>query len=115
MKTATCILIAITIIATLFATPAWSQPRETAAQASPAQEGRPGAPAVEAGAAALHKGLTWKLVATNSTTGTISVGCWNGCDAYHGDTPCTTALPILCIKKTGPGFPLAVPASVDNS
>jgi len=59
------------------------------------------------------KGLTWKLLATNVTTGTIDVGCWNGCNAYQGDTPCTTALPILCIKKTGPGFPPRPPRRVD--
>lgn len=71
--------------------------------------------AVDAQSLPKTKGLTWELLATNSATGTIDVGCWNGCDAYHGDTPCTTALPILCIKKDGPGFPLPVPASVDNS
>jgi hypothetical protein len=65
--------------------------------------------------AANSKGLTWKLLATNAPSGTISVGCGSGCDATHGDTPCTTALPILCIKKTGPGFPLPLPASVNNS
>lgn len=61
------------------------------------------------------KGMTWRFVATNTTTGTISVGCANGCDAYHGDTPCTTPLPMLCIRKDGPGFPLPLPVGVDNS
>ncbi len=68
------------------------------------------------------KGLTWKLSGTNSVTGTIRVGCiyntttgQNECDPYNGDTLCTTALPLLCIKKTGDGFPLPPPASVDNS
>jgi hypothetical protein len=108
MKTATLTLIAITTITTLSAAPAWPQP----------QEGRSSAPAAEAGAPAVHKGLTWMLRATNSPTGTVVVGCGtggNGCDAYHGDTPCTKALPILCIKKTGPGFPLQRPASVNES
>ncbi|HEX3128696.1 MAG TPA: flagellar hook-length control protein [Thermoanaerobaculia bacterium] len=59
-------------------------------------------------------GMTWKFIKANTTTGTISVGCVN-CNAYQGDTPCTTALPILCIKKSGAGFPLPKPASVDNS
>ncbi len=63
-------------------------------------------------ALAAGKGLTWRLAATNPTTGTIRVGCANGCDAYQGDTLCTEALPILCIKKAGTGFPLARPASV---
>jgi hypothetical protein len=62
-----------------------------------------------------NKGLTWRLLATNSTTGTIDVGCTNGCDPYQGDTACTTALPILCIEKEGSGFPLPVPAEVNNS
>jgi len=61
------------------------------------------------------KGLTWKLLGTNSTTGTIAVGCWSGCDAFQGDTACTAALPILCIKKSGTGFPLPLPAAVSNS
>ena len=68
--------------------------------------------AMEAQTPSKGMGLTWKLVATNSPTGTISVGCANGCNAYQGDTPCTTALPLLCIKKTGTGFPLPRPASV---
>lgn|GEM_PF-4788975 len=63
---------------------------------------------------ALLKGMTWKLALTNAPTGTILVGC-SGCNAYQGDTPCTTALPILCIKKSGPGFPLPLPASVSNA
>jgi len=60
------------------------------------------------------KGMTWKMIGTNSPTGTIKVGCAN-CNAYQGDTPCTTALPLLCIRKTGPGFPLPLPATVVNS
>jgi hypothetical protein len=59
------------------------------------------------------KGMTWKLVGTNAPTGTTVVGCAVSCDAYQGDTPCTTALPLLCIKKDGAGFPL--PASVSNA
>jgi hypothetical protein len=68
-----------------------------------------------AGAQSSGKGLTWKLLATNSTTGTVSVGCYSGCNAYQGDTACTTALPLLCIKKSGAGFPLPLPAGVNNS
>lgn len=113
MKTVTRILIAITTLTALFVAAAWSQPQESVApQAATVQEDRAAAPPMEAAAASNSKGLTWRLLATNSTTGTIDVGCWNGCNAYQGDTPCTKALPILCIKKTGPGFPLALPASV---
>jgi hypothetical protein len=67
------------------------------------------------GSTANSKGMTWKLTATNVPTGTISVGCGNTCDAIHGDTPCTTALPLLCIRKAGTGFPLPRPASVSPS
>ncbi|MES1245726.1 MAG: hypothetical protein ABUT39_29235 [Acidobacteriota bacterium] len=63
-----------------------------------------------------RKGMTWRLTSTNSPTGTIHVGCGNNeCDPRQGDTDCTTALPILCIKKSGTGFPLPVPATVNNS
>lgn len=65
--------------------------------------------------AAPQKGVTWRYVSTNATTGTISVGCANSCDGYHGDTPCTEPLPLLCIRKSGPGFPLPLPTGVDNS
>lgn len=106
MKTAIRMLIAITAIEALWAASAWSQTPES----------RPVAPSAGASAAlGSGKGLTWKLLATNSTTGTVTVGCYNGCDAYKGDTSCKTALPILCIKKSGPGFPLPVPMSVPNS
>lgn len=57
--------------------------------------------------------MTWGLRASNATDGVINVGCGNTCDAYSGDTPCSTALPVLCILKEGSGLPL--PASVDNS
>jgi hypothetical protein len=60
------------------------------------------------------KGMTWKLISTNAPTGTVRVGCSN-CNGYQGDTPCTTALPILCIRKSGPGFPLPKPASVNDT
>jgi len=62
-----------------------------------------------------RNGLTWQLISTNSPTGTIRVGCGTGCDAQYGDTPCTAALPLLCIKKSGAGFPLPRPASVNDT
>jgi sugar lactone lactonase YvrE len=61
------------------------------------------------------KGMTWSLLSVNVPTGTIRVGCGNACDAYHGDTLCTTPLPLLCIKKSGTGFPLPLPATVNNT
>lgn len=60
-------------------------------------------------------GMTWSLRLTNQTTGTVLVGCGNTCNAYQGDVDCTTSLPILCILKAGPGFPLPLPASVNNN
>ncbi|HEX3584273.1 MAG TPA: flagellar hook-length control protein [Thermoanaerobaculia bacterium] len=65
--------------------------------------------------AAGTKGITWRQSQKNPSTGTITVHCANGCDAHNGDTPCTTPLPMLCIRKSGPGFPLPVPSViVDN-
>ena len=65
---------------------------------------------------AKKKGMTWELIATNVPTGTIKVGCVGpACDAHQGDTPCTTPLPLLCIRKSGTGFPLPVPTSVINT
>jgi Concanavalin A-like lectin/glucanases superfamily len=58
------------------------------------------------------KGMTWLHSASNAQTGTITVGC-AGCDAYQGDTVCSQQLPLLCIYKPTPAFPL--PAGVNNS
>jgi hypothetical protein len=120
MKTVNRLLIAVIAAATLSAASSWSQSQKNVITQGVApgvapQDGRSNVPPQGGGALAVHKGLTWKLLSANSTTGTILVGCGTGCDAYHGDTSCTTALPILCIKKAGPGFPLPVPASVNNS
>ncbi len=41
------------------------------------------------------KGMTWTKRSSNAVNGTVTVGC-AGCDAYNGDTPCTTRLPLLC-------------------
>jgi hypothetical protein len=64
--------------------------------------------------APVKKGMTWKFLGTNSPSGTIRVGCGNDCNAYQGDTACTAALPILCIRKAGAGFPLPLPTTVNN-
>jgi hypothetical protein len=50
--------------------------------------------------AASGNGLTWAKSSHDSTLGTDKVGC-SGCNAYVGDTSCTTALPVLCIKFDG--------------
>lgn len=66
--------------------------------------------------ASVQKGMTWALTGTNPTTGTVDVGCRGpACDPRNGDTPCTQPLPLLCIRKSGTGFPLAVPAGVNNT
>lgn len=61
------------------------------------------------------KGMTWAQVAVNAPTGTVRVGCANACNASTGDTLCTTSLPMLCIRKSGTGFPLPLPMTVDNT
>jgi hypothetical protein len=58
------------------------------------------------------KGMTWVHRFSNAQTGTVNVGC-SGCDAYKGDTECSKPLPVLCIYKPTPAFPL--PVGVNNS
>jgi hypothetical protein len=58
--------------------------------------------------------LTWRQISKNPATGTILVGCGLECDSHNGDTACTEALPLLCIKRAGAGFPLPVPAGVSR-
>ncbi len=53
-------------------------------------------------------GMTWKKQSHYDTLGVDRVGC-SGCDAYQGDTPCSTKLPILCLKQDNspdPGVPI---------
>jgi hypothetical protein len=54
------------------------------------------------------KGMTWGKYGVDPITGVLQVGCQpidgsGDCNAYHGDTSCTTPLPILCKN------PLALP------
>jgi hypothetical protein len=49
---------------------------------------------------AVKKGVTWKKVLHDPINGIDRVDC-NNCDAYVGDTACTTELPVLCIKQDG--------------
>lgn len=58
------------------------------------------------------KGMTWVHRSSNAQTGTVNVGC-SGCDAYKGDTECSKPLPVLCIYKPTPAFPL--PVGLNNS
>ncbi|WNG17216.1 flagellar hook-length control protein [Cystobacter fuscus] len=53
------------------------------------------------------RGMTWLKRSHSSTYGVDHVGCDNGviCNAYSGDTACTTALPVLCIKRDGSPTP----------
>jgi hypothetical protein len=59
-----------------------------------------------------RKGMTWAHAISNAQTGTITVGCV-GCEPYEGDTACTQELPLLCIFKPTPAFPL--PKGVSNA
>ncbi|RKG92510.1 flagellar hook-length control protein [Corallococcus terminator] len=54
------------------------------------------------------RGMSWAKVSHSS--GVDEVGCW-GCDAYVGETSCTTALPLLCIRQDGSARPAQTPAS----
>ncbi len=60
-------------------------------------------------------GLTWGKERHDDRFGIDLVGCHgrpsteleSSCNAYVGDTPCSRALPVLCVKKTGaprPGY-----------
>lgn len=62
-----------------------------------------------------RNGMTWSVLGTNPVNGTIRAGCKVGCDPHKGDTPCATPLPLLCVKKSGAGFPLPPPAGFNNS
>ncbi|HVR97815.1 MAG TPA: flagellar hook-length control protein [Thermoanaerobaculia bacterium] len=44
-------------------------------------------------------GMTWAKIDHQTSLGTDRVGC-AGCDAYDGETACTTALPILCLRTS---------------
>lgn len=57
----------------------------------------------------LRSGMTWAWRDREPALHADLVGCEPGvCDPYEGDTVCTEALPVLCIKQTGapnPGLP----------
>ena len=56
-------------------------------------------------AASGGKGLTWVKTGHTLPQGVDRVGCAGTCHATAGDTPCATALPLLCIKKDGSATP----------
>lgn len=57
------------------------------------------------------RGMTWAKAQHLADEGVDVVSCHGGetkCDAHKGDTPCATALPLLCIRASGapnPGVP----------
>jgi hypothetical protein len=59
------------------------------------------------------RGMTWQFYGVQQPTGVAEVGC-GSCNAYVGNTSCSVALPLLCIRKSGAGFPLAKPPSVTS-
>jgi len=54
--------------------------------------------AAPVGLAAGGYGLTWSKLSHETSYSTDKVTC-AGCNAYTGDTACTTVLPVLCIKN----------------
>jgi hypothetical protein len=49
-------------------------------------------------------GMTWAKSAHETVYSTDKVAC-GSCNPYTGETACTTALPILCIRQDGSGNP----------
>ena len=62
-----------------------------------------------------QKGVTWGKTGHDIGRGVDSVGCKTSdgykCDPYKGDMTCSTALPILCMNKSG----AKLPQGLDNS
>lgn len=63
----------------------------------------------KARAVATHAGMTW-TVREQRTNGEVHVGYDATTNAYVGDTPATTSLPVLCLYVAAPGDP--VPADI---
>ncbi|WP_295451380.1 CARDB domain-containing protein [uncultured Thiodictyon sp.] len=58
-----------------------------------------------------RKGMTWGSAHDNAL-GIDRIGCGTYCDAYKGETSCSVALPVLCLKVDGSPRPnYAVPTS----
>lgn len=45
-----------------------------------------------------RNGMTWMKLSHSPTYSTDAVGCPD-CNPYTGDTPCSTQLPILCLRR----------------
>ncbi|MFY0568680.1 flagellar hook-length control protein [Archangium lansingense] len=60
--------------------------------------------------------MTWLKRSHLSSNGVDWVGCDNGvqCNAYTGDTACTAALPILCIRQDFSPVPSGLTTDVYN-
>lgn len=56
------------------------------------------------GGSATHRGMTWTLLETRPG-GLARPGADAFTDAYHGDTPASAVLPVLCLNVTGAGVP----------
>jgi hypothetical protein len=44
------------------------------------------------------KGMTWRIILHDDSLN-INMACCIGCDAYSGETSCSTKLPILCYSS----------------
>jgi hypothetical protein len=72
------------------------------------------APGEVVDAVSTRKGMTWGVYRVDAINGVVRVGCQPpdagpDCDANHGDTLCSTVLPVLCKKPTArPAPPGAV-------
>ena len=62
-------------------------------------------------AQAAGNGMTWEQKSHDDVLGVDYVNC-SGCNAYSGETSCSSQLPILCLKKEGlPNPGVYVPAT----
>jgi hypothetical protein len=64
-------------------------------------------------APAARSGMTWGKISHTAANGIDHVGCL-GCNAYSGDTVCSTALPLLCIRTDGTPVPSGVTVDFNN-
>lgn len=73
--------------------------------------------------AAARKGATWGVAADlELPVGSVFVGCHGepatdagSCNVEQGDTACTTALPLLCLKIDGTAMPTDLPERADDA
>jgi hypothetical protein len=65
------------------------------------------------GTAAGRNGMTWGKISHTTANGVDHVGC-QGCNPYTGDTVCSSALPLLCIRTDGAPVPAGVAVDFNN-